>query len=184
MSTSNWINLGLLALTAIGLLVTLTQAFSARKARKDAKLANESAAKHERAALDTSERSAAASEDAANEYKRLADYVGRQTALAEERALPREPWIFEPLGDDRSDQKWRVTNATGDNVLWVSIGTPEGSGERWIEPDEEIWEDVERGATIEFTFVRRLTSPTSRTIWVIWAPPDGSEQVKYLHTIP
>ena len=62
--------------------------------------------------------------------------------------------------------------------MHVSIGTPDGFNEQWIKPDVEEAADVPRGESIFFTFIRRLSSPPSRTIWVIWTPADGSAQKK------
>jgi hypothetical protein len=107
----------------------------------------------------------------------------KQTALLESAATHREEWTLEPLTDASIDQRWKATNKTGYDVMHVSIGTLDGSNEQWILPDEEAVVDVPRGGNIFITFVRRLSSPTSRTIWVFWTPADGSAQQKFVTTI-
>lgn len=116
-------------------------------------------------------------------YERTADTLEKQTALLESAATHREEWTLEPLTDASIDQRWKAMNKTGYNVTHVSIGTPDGFNEQWILPGEEAVVDVPRGGSIFFSFVRRLSSPTSRTIWVLWTPADGSAQQKFVTTV-
>jgi hypothetical protein len=48
--------------------------------------------------------------------------------------------------------------------MHVPIGTPDSFNEQWIMPDEKAVVDVTRCGSIFFAFVRRLSSPMSRTI--------------------
>ena len=115
-------------------------------------------------------------------YERTADTLEKQTVLLELAATHREEWALEPLTDPSVDQRWKATNKTGYDVMHVSIGTPDGFNEHWIKPDEEAAVDVPRGGSIFFTFIRRHSSPTSRTNWVLWTPAEGSAQKKMLET--
>ena len=117
-------------------------------------------------------------------HERTADLLEKQTALLESAATHCEEWALEPLTDASIDQRWKATNKTGYNVMHVSICTPDGFNEQRIVPDdEEAVVDVPRGGSIFFTFVRRLSSPTNRTIWVLWTPADGSAQQRFVSTI-
>ena len=116
-------------------------------------------------------------------HERTADTLEKQTALLGSAATHREEWALEPLTDASVDLRWRATNKTGYDVMHVSIGTPDGFNEQWIKPDVEEAADVPRGGSIFFTFVRRLSSPTSQTIWVLWMPAAGSAQKKFVTTI-
>ncbi|GAA1224493.1 hypothetical protein [Rhodoglobus aureus] len=184
MDASNWINLGLLVLTAAGLVATIIQAVAARRARDEATESSISAECHEKKALAASQRSAAASEAAVAEHRRVATALERQASLAEKQAKRQDPWTLTALGDESMDQLWRVTNSTGENVQHVSISTPAGFEENWIKPAAEFWDEVANGDSIEFTFVRRLSSPNTRTIWVFWTPADGSKQKQFTRSIP
>ena len=67
--------------------------------------------------------------------------------------------------------------------MHVPIGTPDGFNELWIMSDEEAAVDVPCGGSIFFTFIRRLSAPTSRTTWVLGTPADGSAQKKFVTII-
>ena len=116
-------------------------------------------------------------------HERTADTLEKQTALLESAATYREEWALEPLTNPSIDQRWKATNKTGYDVMHVSIGTPDGFNEHCIMADEEAAVDVPRGGSIFFTFIRPLSSPTSRTIWVLWTPTDGSAQKKFVTII-
>lgn len=184
MDTSNLINLGLLILTGLGFALTVWQAFDARTSRDKAQQASRDAAEHESAALAAARRSASAAELSAQEQRRSADALERQATIAEASAYPSEKWLLEPLEDASIDQKWKVTNQTGEDVTSVTIGTPNGYGEQWIKPDSEAPIDVARNESTYFTFLRRHTSPTSATIWIFWTPADGSQQKQFVKSIP
>ena len=171
------VNLGIFVATVIAAVIALRLVNDARQARDDASA-------HERTALDAAARSASAAEVAVRHHERTADTLEKQTALLESAATHREEWALEALTDASIDQRWKATNKTGDDVTHVSIGTPDGFNEQWIKPDTEETDDVPRGGSIFFTFIRRLSSPTSRTIWVNWTPADGSAQKKFVKTIP
>lgn len=184
MDTSNLINLGLLILTAFGFALTVWQAFDARASRDKALQASRNAAEHESAALGAAERSAGAAELSAQEQHRSANALERQTTIAEASAYPPEKWLFEPLGDESIDQKWKVTNQTGEDVYRMTLGTPSGFNEQWIKPENEGPIDLARNESTHFTFLRRHTSPTSATIWIFWTPADGSPQKQFVKSIP
>ena len=57
-----------------------------------------------------------------------------------------------------------ATNKIGNDVMHVPIGTPDSFNEQWIMPNEKAVVDVTRCGSIFFAFVRRLSSPMSRTI--------------------
>ena len=78
---------------------------------------------------------------------------------------------------------WHPAVIGRDVVIHVSIGTPDGFNEHWIKPDAEAAVDVPRGGSLFFTFIRRLSSPMSRTIWVLWTRANGSAQKKFVTTI-
>ena len=170
------VNLGILIATVIAAVIALRSVNDARQARDEASA-------HELTALDAAARSALAAEVAVRHHERTADTLEKQTALLESAATHREEWALEPLTDASIDQRWKATNKTGYDVMHVSIGTPDGFNEQWIMPDEEAVVDVPRAGSIFFTFVRRLSSPTSRTIWVLWTSADGSAQQKFVTTI-
>ena len=171
------VNLGIFIATVIAAVIAWRSVNDARQARDEA-------SGHERTALDAATRSASAAEVAVRHHERTADTLEKQTALLESAAMNHEEWALEALTDASIDQRWKVTNKTGYDVMHVSIGTPDGVNEQWIKPDEEETADVPRGGSIFFTFIRRLSSPTSRTIWVVWTPADGSAQKKFVKTIP
>lgn len=184
MDTSNLINLGLLIVTAIGLALTVWQAFDARSSRDKAQMASRNAAEHERAALGAAQRSATAAELSAQEHRRSADALERQATIAETSAYPSEKWLLESLGHESMDQRWKVTNQTGEDVTSVTLGTPNGLNEQWIKPENNDPIDLGRNESTYFTFLRRVTSPTSATIWVFWTPADGSIQRQFVKPIP
>lgn len=184
MDTSNLINLGLFILTALGLAVTIWQAFDARSSRDKAQQASRDAAEHERAAIGAAQRSATAAELSAQEHRRSADALERQATIAEAGAYLSEKWLLEPLGDESIDQKWKVTNQTGEDVTSVTLGTPNGFNEQWIKPENDGPIDLARNESTYFTFLRRATSPTSATIWIFWTPADGSMQKQFVKSIP
>jgi hypothetical protein len=65
-------------------------------------------------------------------HERTADTLEKQTALLESAAMPREEVVFEALTDASIDQRWKAMNKTGDDVMHVSIGTPDGFSAQWI----------------------------------------------------
>jgi hypothetical protein len=180
---SNIINLGLFVLTGVAVLLSAREANSAKKAREAADAANAAAAEHAKAALVAAERSASASEQAASEHVRIADAAERQAAVAESTASVPELWVFDALTDASIDQRWRVTNATGENVTSVTLGTPAGTDEQWIVPEDADLRDVANGESVYFTFIRRLSSPSTATVWVHWTPADGSAQKQFTKSI-
>lgn len=171
------VNLGIFAATVIAAIIAWRSVNDARQARDEA-------ATHERKALDAADRSATAAEAAAQHQERTADALERQTDLLESAATIPDDWILETHSNSPGDQRWQATNNTGYDVRNVSIGTPEGYNERWIKPERDGPIDVARGESIYFTFIRRVSSPASRTIWILWTPADGSPQKKFVRTIP
>ena len=171
------VNLGLFAASVVAAIIAWRSVSDARQARDEA-------AAHERNALDAATRSASAAEVAAQHHERTADTLERQTALLESAALLREDWVLEAVTDSNSDQRWKATNTTGYDVMHVSIGTPDGFNEQWIKPEVDEPVDVARGESVFFTFIRHLSSPSSRTIWLFCTPADGSSQKQFVRTIP
>jgi hypothetical protein len=181
---SNILNLGLFLLTGVGVWVAIAQARDAGRAREGADRANAQAALHEKAAADAAERSASASEHAVIEQRRTADALERQAAAVETASIKRDEWDFE-LTESGSDQRWRVINRTGENVTSVTIGTPSGTDERWIQPESADPVDVEADGAVYFWFQRRLEAPSTATIWVHWTAADGtSPQKRMIRHLP
>lgn len=133
----------------------------------EAARANRGAKAHERSALDAQQRVAAALE--------------RQATLAEKAAKPAIPWVFEALSPANVDQKWRATNNTGYDAADVILTTPDGADEQWIEPQSHGALDVSAGDDYLFTFTRRFTSPSSRTVTIRWT--QGDERLAYTHRV-
>lgn len=136
------VNLGIFIASVIAAIIALRSVNDARQARDEASA-------HER----TATRSASAAEVAVRHHERTADTLERQTALLESAATHREDWALEALTDASIDQQWKATNKTGDDVMHVSIGTPDGFNEQWIRLDAEEAVDVPRGGSIFFTFI-------------------------------
>ncbi|MFC5791975.1 hypothetical protein EDM22_12345 [Agromyces tardus] len=136
------------------------QAWEARRANRDASA-------HEQGAWDA--------------QRRVADALERQTQLAEEAARPPVPWVFEALSPADMDQRWRAVNRTGFDAADVHLLTPDGAGEQWIVPDIGAAVDVPAGEAVGFTFIRRLSSPSTRTVTVHWT--EAGEQRRYTHPV-
>lgn len=163
----DWVNLGILIATCVAAGVAVWQSIEAKGARDDAREASENAERQ----ADAAERAAGAAEASAVAQDRASAALERQADLAERLAAPPRPFKVEPLTGGYADQRWRVTNVSGAALLDVWINTPEGRDEQWIQPDQrDVAVDVEHGESIEFTFVRRLSSPQRATVWIQYSP--------------
>lgn len=169
MDSSNWINLGILVVAAIAALIAWLGVRDARKAR-------DSAREYEQSDADTAKQSA-------TEHKRTADALERQAAVAEAAAEIRPLWEFSTLDAPTSDQRWTVKNISGEHAYNVHLGSPSGFDADWLELPGGTEDAVAPGATIAFTFLRRLSSPTSATVSVFWTSRDGSPQKQFTETI-
>lgn len=147
-----------IAAAVIAAVAAAAAVWQAREARQ----ANKGAAKHEEAALVAQERAAAALEE--------------QAALIRATTKPPAPWRFEMQSPDTMDQRWAAINDTNLDVSNVYLTTTDGADERWIQPITPNGSDVPAGAAFEFTFIRRLSSPTSRTVTIHWAAGDGPQR--------
>ncbi|WP_210506104.1 hypothetical protein [Naasia sp. SYSU D00057] len=175
MDQSNVINLGLFLLTAVGVLVSCWQALDARRARNDARVASADAERHEQAALDAARRSALAAEESASASTRSADASERIAAAVEMTATPPRPWLLEYEGGER----WKAINNTGVNVDFVAVT---GKPQAWVVPDTEVPRDVAAGESISFRLPKRLNSPSSVTVKVVWRNPDMTGD-EYFETV-
>lgn len=148
---------------AIALLAAAAAVWQAGEAR----WANRSASAHERGALDA--------------QRRVAEALERQTQLAEAAAKPAIPWEFEALSPGDVDQRWRAVNRTGFGAADVRLMTPDGTDEVWIVPEVGGAIEVPSGEAFGFTFIRRLSSPSSRTVTVHWT--EGGEPKKFTQLV-
>lgn len=114
MDTSNVINLGLMFVTAIGVLVAIYQAKQANEARRDAQAASEQAAVHKRAAVYAAELSAF-------EAGRSADAMEWQTAMAaREQRLRFYHAVLAYVDSDKGvPLELATAGAPDDLVLWA-----------------------------------------------------------------
>jgi hypothetical protein len=168
MDLSNWINLGLLGVTAVSVWVAILQA-------KHAAEANEKAAGHETRALAASESAAASAAEAVAEHRRAADALTRQ-AEAAEAALPRKKWSIERL----SAERWKVTNRAGENVDFVTIG---GRPDGYLQVEGSDLANVGDGQSLYFYFGGGQADPASLTVKIAWRGADGTGHEEF-HTIP
>ncbi len=183
------INLGVFAGGIVAAIIAWRAVRDAQTARDDAKHHEAEALAASKLSAASAAASAAAQRDAANAAARSSDAhtrsaaaLERQTAIAEASAQKVDPWLFEPLGDMATDQPWRVTNKTGENVRGVQLGTPDGFNEQWVELSTDPV-DLERNAHVTFTWLHRYTSPSSAVVWVFWVDGMGERQ-KFTKTIP
>jgi hypothetical protein len=177
------VNIALLVVTMIGVVIAFLQAREARAARDDARTASAEAYRHEQRTLRAAENAAQSAQDSADAHRRIAEASEARLELERASRSPSESWTFRPLGDGNSDQRWMVTNNSDETALWVTLATPNGFNERWIQPESNELETVAPGESVYFTFIRRLSSPSTAVVWVLWSPSDGSAQKQLAKTI-
>ncbi|GAB3845113.1 hypothetical protein [Nesterenkonia populi] len=170
MDSSNIVNLGLLAVTAVGVLVAIYQAKEARAARNDAQDARDDAQAHEKAALAASQESASAAGRSAVALEE-ANEIARQT-------LPRDPWKL----IQHTKNKYELRNDSP-NTLWaVSVIQADGGND--ITPFEDMPIDqLHPGTSIYLDYSKSFASPATATIMVSWGFPDSTEQKTWRRTL-
>jgi hypothetical protein len=169
MDQSNWINLGLLAVAVIAAIFAALQVVEARKARTDAQ--------------DAATQSANSAANSAESHRRIADATEESNAIARDATKPKHAWEFVPLTAATIDQKWQAINRTGHHIDGAYITVIDPEREQWIQRDHNEFIPVEPDEALEFTFIRRLSSPTSLTVTVLWESPQGQGQQRQTTTI-
>lgn len=179
------INIGLLVVATIAAGFAGWQALTAKRARDDARAASREAGEQARASAEAAQRAAAAAEALTAEQRRAADALERRADLAERLATPPRVWeLHRVSGDAIHDQRWEARNVSPDLLSDVHIETPDGYDEQWIQPEAPgVAVDVGPGESLYFTFRRRLGSPTTRVVRVMWTSPSGVPQLTYSETI-
>ncbi|GAA0426621.1 hypothetical protein [Leifsonia naganoensis] len=175
MDASNWINLSILVVAAIAALVAIFQVVEARRARDEARVARDDAAKHEQEALDAAKRSADSAVDSAAAQRRLATAAEEQLDMIRRSAAP--PWRIERVDDTR----WKITNATGENVDFFTLNAKPDAIERV--GFNTIARDVAKNESLFFNFGGFLNSPPSVNLVVAWRDASRNGQ-EYVETIP
>lgn len=155
MDVGNWINLGLLLLTAVGVIVASRQALVAKRAA-------DSAQRHEAEALRAAQQSASANERAAH-------------ALEEANALVRQAsekprWRVVPLGRSR----YRLENQGPGSAFDVRLDLPESPRSLTRLAGEPIPE-LEEGLALSFLVSRTFGTPADPTLVVTWTGVRGGD---------
>ncbi len=168
--SSNIINLGLLAVTAVGVLVAIYQAKEARAARNDARDARDAAESHEKAALAASQESASAAGRSAAALEEAND-IARQT-------LPRAPWTL----TQHTKNKYELRNDSPDTLWAVSVVQADGGNDVTAFVEMPV-DQLHPGESIYLDYSKNLSSPASATIIVSWGFPDTTEQQTWRRTL-
>lgn len=156
MNASNWINLGILFLTAVGVAAASWQAFQAKASAKGAK-------SHETAALEASRKSAEANERAAAALEEANALLRAQTTK------PR--WHVVQL--DKT--KYRVDNQGPGDALDVELAVAEHPGVLVL-TGENPRPVLEQGLAISFMRRRAYGMPTDPTLVIMWTDSASGER--------
>lgn len=168
MDASNWINVSVLAVTALMAFLAWQQTRLARMAQREARVASEAAAHHEMGAN-------AARHDAAIALSRMAEEIAAQ---GETDAL----WVASPESENASE--WRVTNWTGKRVIAHLRFSDSSSAPRLSHPDlyGELFETwLNPGDSLPFFWVQNLDDPRpTERVDVIWGLREGEARITRL----
>lgn len=156
------IELGLFAATVIAAIVAWRGVKDARDARDDAQGA---AVEANKIALQV-----------ASATTRTAEAQERIAAAAERPSI--EPWLVEQM----SAHRWKVTNNTGQNVDFVSLGS-RPDGVIHTEHRAEVPQNVGRGESLYFGFGGGMADPPSMNLKVVWRDVAGDGQ-EWFRSIP
>jgi multidrug efflux pump subunit AcrA (membrane-fusion protein) len=152
-NVANLINASLLVATVVAAIAALSQARSARVAKRDAV----------KAKVEAQELLTAANASAAA-LQRQANAMERQLALAESAATVTEKWEVVDLGGGHLH--WNVTNRTGQVVVaWLDM---EQINPSFATPDQDFGSTVRPGESLGFQWSKRLTSQSTITFAVYW----------------
>lgn len=158
MNTSNWINLGILLLTGIGVVVAVRQAAHARMSAREAK-------EHEQAAL-------RAAVDSASAHRRSADALEEANALALAQHAPPK-WLVTQVGRSKSTDKFRVDHHGPGVAYDVRIDVldwPKG----FVHTEGLPRETLAPGLAFSFSLMRLMGVPSDPTLILYWRDePDG-----------
>ncbi|WP_084075269.1 hypothetical protein [Demequina sp. NBRC 110052] len=164
MNASNWINLGIMLLTAIGVVVAANQARSARTSASQA-------SGHERAALESARESAAA-------QKRVA------TALEESNELARSSQKKTRWGLSVEDKDaWRLTNQGPGSVSNVELKVLEADP-GLVHSETFPKDELEEGLSGTFRIFRHMGMATDLTLAIAWDDPEAGTRVTVKTTLP
>lgn len=153
MDPSNWINLGIMLLTAVGVVVASRQANSAKDSASDAK-------QHEQAALETSRKMAEANERAA---------VALEEANTLARARSEKPrWNVVQI----SENQYRVENQGPGTAYDVSLAIPEYPAALLRGTGEET-PVLEEGLAVSFFRFSAWGVPSDPALEITWRTEAG-----------
>lgn len=168
MDLSNWINLGLLGITAVGVLVAIMQAKAAGKASDDA-------AEHEKKALEAALRAATAATASAEAQARVADALEVRAQLAiSEAERYEDPWSVRKEFA-KSGHKWTFTlggSEPAHEVEW----SYDAEAAYVFRPTTELPKEMRPGDAVQFVWLRTMGSASSVSMEVSWHRPNESER--------
>jgi len=172
MDTSTIVNLGLLVISGVAAAFAGWQAFEARGARDDAQQARNDAKAHEEASLK-------AAREAAKSSTRSAEAAERQAAAQEQALHDRDPWRFDPAGQNR----WKVTNRTGSLAYLEEVTSAPGTVDVVGIDMTLSFIEVANGASFFINFGGGVTDPASTDVTIEWFKANEGTHF-FTHTIP
>jgi len=156
-NTSNWINLGILLLTALAVILAARQATHAKASAIDAKA-------HEVAALEASRKTAEANERAAAALEEANAIAGK--------SLPPTPFTLVQVGKS----KWRVSNRSSAELYDVDVTCPAAPGEfGFYDHSEPPFGVFEAGRQVDFIQESSMATPGGLQARIVWRDDVGGQ---------
>lgn len=156
MDPSNWINLGIMLLTAVGVVVAARQANSAKGSASDAK-------QHEQAALETSRKMAKSNERAAIALEEANAIAGR--------SLPATPFSLMKVGKST----WLVANLGSAATYDVNITCPAAPGEfGFYDHSQPPFAVFAGGRDVKFIQESSMATPGGLQALIEWRDAPGA----------
>ncbi|MCI2958213.1 hypothetical protein MN032_10940 [Agromyces atrinae] len=165
MDFSNWLNLGLLLITAVGVWVAIKQAREAHESR-------DSAAQHEAAALESAKQAASAAEDSAREHRRAADALERQNELVEGAQTPAD-WSMRL----QQPHRWQFTNTSKVSALHTRV---EVLSDASVQMEGDSPRTIAPGQSFFVQFGGSAADPSNADIAIVWETSADELKREYL----